>query len=110
MSVLSSLRRAVNEGAYWGAAYAIVVWFIAYIAVSPPGGVFDGHSPLQAEFWSKHAFLLSTLGSSVFFGSIQGIVLFYLNRWLLKFNSWLNQDGSSPWGLKSNGTKTYVSG
>lgn len=90
----ASLRRAVIEGFGWGAAFVFAIWLWgAASSAFAAGGVLDGLSPLQAEFWyAVSVTLLPVLGVGGILGALHGIALFYLNRWLVRANPPLNPD------------------
>lgn len=90
----ASLSRAAIEGASWGAAFVFVVWFWgASKSALAAGGVLDGLSPLQAQFWfALSVTLLPALGIGGIFGAMHGIALFYLNRWLVRANLSVERD------------------
>lgn len=86
---VASLRHAVIEGFGWGAAFVFAVWLWgAASSAFAAGGVLDGLSPLQAKFWyAVSVTLLPALGIGGILGTLHGIALFYLNRWLVRANA-----------------------
>lgn len=100
----ASFRRAAIEGGGWGAAFVFTVWLCgASKSVLAAGGVLDGLSPLQAEFWyALSVTLLPALGVGGILGALHGIAFFNLNRWLVRANPPLNPDappnGGAPVG------------
>ena len=82
----ASLGRALIEGFAWGMAFVVAIWlWSAGNSALAAGGVLDGLSPLQAEFWfAVSVTLLPALCIGGIFGALRGIALYYLNRWLVK--------------------------
>jgi len=90
----ASLRRAVIEGFCWGATFVFSIWvWGASKSALAAGGVLDGLSPLQSEFWyTVSVTLLPALGIGGIFGALHGIALFHLNRWLIRANPSFKRD------------------
>jgi hypothetical protein len=84
----ASLRRAVLEGFSWGAAFVFLVWLWGNASSAfAAGGVLDGLSPLQSEFWFAVAVtLVPALCIGGVLGALHGAALFNLNRWLVRAN------------------------
>ena len=84
----ASLRRAAVEGFSWGAAFVFAVWLWGTASSAfAAGGVLDGLSPLQSEFWfAVGVTLVPALGIGGVVGALHGVALFYLNGWLVRAN------------------------
>lgn len=98
----ASLRRAVIEGFGWGAAFVFAIWLWgAASSAFAAGGVLDGLSPFQAEFWyAVSVTLLPALGIGGVLGALHGMGLFFLNRWLVRVNPPLNPDAPPNGGAQ----------
>lgn len=84
----ASLRRAAIEGSVSGAAFVFAIWLWGTASSAfAAGGVMDGLSPLQSEFWfAVGVTLVPALGIGGVLGAMHGVALLYLNRWLVRAN------------------------
>jgi Na+-translocating ferredoxin:NAD+ oxidoreductase RnfE subunit len=81
-----SVKHAAIEGFGWGVAVAFVVWLWGFSnAALAAGTVFDGLSPLEPRFWLTVATSLNpVLFISACFGVVTGVMLHFINLWLLR--------------------------